>query len=65
MISDGRAELHYSYTNIRTLFLMSIMTTKMDDELIFAPLHAIFVFVLIGFIAMALLFSFIAFVALS
>ena len=41
------------------------MVTKQDEELIFAPLHAIFIFVLIGFIAMALLFAFIAFFALA
>ena len=41
------------------------MVTRMDEELIFSPLHAIFVFFLFGFVAMAILFAFIAFFAFS
>lgn len=41
------------------------MTTKMDEDFIFSPLHAIFIFFIIGFLALALLFGFIGFFALN
>ena len=41
------------------------MTTTMDNELIFSPLHAIFVFFLTGFAALAILFAFIAYFSFS
>ncbi len=41
------------------------MATKMDEEIIFSPLHAIFVFFLIGFLALAALFAIIGYLSFN